>query len=826
MGSNVVLNTWTHLTATLQGNQVKLYVNGKLEAQKTISGFSLNTARPLRIGAGATERNPDYCFPGQVAEVRIWNKARSEAEIQGDMNTSLTGRESGLVGYWPLRDGSATDYSTNGNDGTIYGDPQTAPFEQLQAATITSNTTTQINPNAHHFGKLAEVRIWGISLSDEEIAVNSKTLLSGNEPGLLAYYPMTEAIGNEVRDHSGNDRHGRMQGASWWGCAAPIGNLGHTVMQFDGKNDYVELGDFNPGNTFTVELWVKPETIDKWQCFIGKHTSEGHDIFVLGYYDNSTRIFLRDWSFWIDEVTAGDWFHLAIVIQEKQGRSEVAIYKDGVKRYSGTIDPILGDASGKPWMLGQEWNNTNSDPIKSDFFPGQMAEVRIWETARTSEEIRATMHQRLTGQETGLVGCWPLETIAQGQIPDLTGNHPGIVHEAIMVKDHTLPLGGTALVSGEYSTITVDPTTQRKSSIMRRFFASPALSGGELLTEKRIEQLQLQWIGNAQFAPTLLGYIEGAPPIPSENLTILPDYNGATSVELKMSEDVEFNWNRTQESGLGMSLDVFMGAAMDEYANLIKGTVQAAKQRIGGKGTLDLSYQFLNESNITSSSSNSMTDRLELRGNPEQTIKFPHLGKRFIPKNVGYALVISSLADVFISKLARSGKMVGYQVRPIDGIPPDVNTITFLINPAYTMNGSLDGMTGSSATSDRFFRHVPQMRSQYGSLYPASYYRLQEAYTLKQAIEREDKRRESYFQQFNARLLDESSLNREMASGAEVGSISLQRPEDQADSTLTEEERLAQEEARREQMQEETLKNKKEREAIVKQKQAEIEVND
>jgi len=43
------------------------------------------------------------------------------------------------------------------------------------------------------------------------------------------------------------------------------------------------------------------------------------------------------------------------------------------------------------------------------------------------------------------------------------------------------------------------------------------------------------------------------------------------------------------------------------------------------------------------------------------------------------------------------------------------------------MNGSLDGLTGSNATSDRFFRHVPEMRNQYGSLYPASYYRLQEA---------------------------------------------------------------------------------------------------
>jgi hypothetical protein len=57
------------------------------------------------------------------------------------------------------------------------------------------------------FGKLAEVRIWEVALSEEEIAVNSKFLLSGNEPGLLAYYPMKEATGTEIRDYSQNSRY-------------------------------------------------------------------------------------------------------------------------------------------------------------------------------------------------------------------------------------------------------------------------------------------------------------------------------------------------------------------------------------------------------------------------------------------------------------------------------------------------------------------------------------------------------------------------------------------------------------------------------------------
>lgn len=822
--SNIILNTWTHLAATVQGNQLKLYVNGKLEAEKTVSNYRLNTACPLRIGAGTTEKDPNYLFPGEVAEVRIWNKTRTQAEIERDMTKALTGNEPGLAGYWPLRDGSAQDYSPNSNNGSIKGNPQTVPFDKVQLPATTSNTATttikETNPNANHFGKLAEVRIWGIGLSDEEIAVNSKTVLSGNEPGLLAYYPITEATGNEVRDRSGNNRHGTMQGASWWGCAAPIGNLGHTVMQFDGKNDYIKTNlDAQPSAmpATTWEAWVKPaigtNPIDGgWQMILCTDDG-GWDRFVA-VKDSQFQIShgSQVWSATVAEV--GQWQHIAVVYLAD---GSIKFYKNGREFSYGAKSTIKSTT--KRLELGRS-------PSAQQYFLGQLAEVRIWNLARTPEEIQATMHQYLTGEEAGLVGYWPLNTItpegATSQTPDLTGNHPGTVHEAILAKDNTLPISGDALVSSEYNTITIDPATGRKSAIMRRFFASPALNGAKFLPEKRIEQLQLQWIGNAQFAPTLLGYIEGAPPIPTENLTVQPDYNGATSVELNMSEDVDFSWNRAQDSGLGASAEFFLGGDTEGYAGKFYFN-KALKGRSGFKGSLDFSYQFLNESNITSSSSNSMSDRLELRGTPEQTVKFPHLGKRFIPKNVGYALVISGLADVFITKLSRSGKMVGYDVRPVDGIPPDVNTITFLINPAYTMNGSLDGMTGSSATSDRFFQHVPQMRSQYGSLYPASYYRLQEAYNLKQAIEREDKRRESYFQQFNARLLDETSLSREMEGGAAPESISIEREEDKANTNLSEEEQKAAEEAKMQQMKEQMEADKEKQSAAVKQKRAEID---
>lgn len=807
------ITQWHHYVGTFDGTAIRLFVDGTRVAESNTTGQITADTGVLTIGMDDGSAN---YFNGQIAEVRIWNKARTESEIQSDMAKALIGNEAGLVGYWPLSDGSAKDYSASGLNGTINGTVTTVPFDK-----VLKNSSTAVSRT---FGKLTELRFWNIALSEEEIAVNAKTLLSGNEPGLSAYYPMNEAKGTEIRDYSGNNRHGTLLGANWWGCSAPIGNLGHSVIQFDGINDHLEtpyMAALNP-TQFTLTCWVKVQGgAGTYRSVITSRTASPQKGYMLYATDNNT------WQFWVGNgsswVTAtgssiiqNTWTHLAATYDG----SKMRFYINGA--LVSEVASTYAVNSAMPLRIGA--GITEGNP--QFFFSGQIAEVCIWNKACTQEDLQSFMYKSLTGKETGLVGYWPLNELRpEGSIIkafDLAGTYHCTVREAIVVQDNTLPIGGDALVSTEYNTIGIEPATGKKMAMMRRFFASPTLNGANVLPEKRIEQLQLLWIGNAQFAPTLLGYIEGAPPIPSENLTEQPDYSGATAVELTMSEDVDFSWHRSQESGLGASFDAFIGADVEGYAGL-GWTQKTVDVRAGFKGNLDTSYQFINESNITSSSSLSMTDRLELRGSPEQTPKFPHLGNRFIPKNVGYALVISGLADVFITKLARSSRMIGYQVQPVEGVPPDVNTITFLMNPAYTMQGSLDGMTGSRATSQRFFKHVPQMRSQYGSLYPASYYRLMEAYNLKQQIEQEDKRRESYFAQFNTRLIDELSLARETESGAAPQTIGVAREEDKSSTQMTDEERKAQDKALLEQQQKESAASSKQQSAAAKKKQAEID---
>jgi hypothetical protein len=77
----------------------------------------------MNVYMGYRYYNSNSLFHGKIAEVRIWNIARTQTEIQSDMFTQLSGTETGLVGYWPFDEGSGmivNDHSENENTGYLH----------------------------------------------------------------------------------------------------------------------------------------------------------------------------------------------------------------------------------------------------------------------------------------------------------------------------------------------------------------------------------------------------------------------------------------------------------------------------------------------------------------------------------------------------------------------------------------------------------------------------------------------------------------------------------------------------------------------------------
>ena len=98
-------NTWNHLAAAFDGNAYRIYVNGLLV--HTDTNFVGRMPSPRGVGFIGQRNGADF-FLGRIDEVRLWNVARSGAEVAATMTKRLNGADDGLVGLWRFDEGAGT----------------------------------------------------------------------------------------------------------------------------------------------------------------------------------------------------------------------------------------------------------------------------------------------------------------------------------------------------------------------------------------------------------------------------------------------------------------------------------------------------------------------------------------------------------------------------------------------------------------------------------------------------------------------------------------------------------------------------------------------
>ena len=183
--SAVGLNTWHHVAGVIDGNKnvIKLFIDGTEVGNRDFRrGGFYKSQYPLRIGAYHQKGMDSATFNGQIDEVRIWNVARTEAEIREGMNTKLKGDEPGLVGYWRFdeeTEGYISDISPNGNAGRLVGNTKlvgytrpifaVAGVERLAEAVAAYEKALTLEPTSYElYHQLARVHAEGDRLSEAE----------------------------------------------------------------------------------------------------------------------------------------------------------------------------------------------------------------------------------------------------------------------------------------------------------------------------------------------------------------------------------------------------------------------------------------------------------------------------------------------------------------------------------------------------------------------------------------------------------------------------------------------------------------------------------
>jgi len=127
--TSVTWDEWQHLAVTYNGNALKMYINGiALILADSMAVNLQNSPTPCYLGdIPAYIGNANY--NGSLDELRVWNYARTESEIQSNMNCQLSQAQPGLVAYYRFNQGVAggsngavnilTDLSGDNNNGTL-----------------------------------------------------------------------------------------------------------------------------------------------------------------------------------------------------------------------------------------------------------------------------------------------------------------------------------------------------------------------------------------------------------------------------------------------------------------------------------------------------------------------------------------------------------------------------------------------------------------------------------------------------------------------------------------------------------------------------------
>ena len=163
--------TWMHLAMVISHTEgyVALYrdgAEGNIKYTSDLDSWSVSNGLELTMGATRSgETGYAYFFDGKLADVRVWKKALTQAEVEADMTAEVGADTEGLVAAYDFSGIHGTtlpDISGNGHDGTLHGyAPVSTGDAQLYSVSASGDTNYTGRGN------------------DNEVAVNATVAITG-----------------------------------------------------------------------------------------------------------------------------------------------------------------------------------------------------------------------------------------------------------------------------------------------------------------------------------------------------------------------------------------------------------------------------------------------------------------------------------------------------------------------------------------------------------------------------------------------------------------------------------------------------------------------
>jgi concanavalin A-like lectin/glucanase superfamily protein/Big-like domain-containing protein/K319-like protein len=455
-GNTVVTSSvWHHAAATYDGQTWKLYLDGVLDGTLTLAVPRPPRSDSIQHAGLATALNSTGVaagfFQGVLDEARIWNVARSQADIQSTMNQEITTVPTGLLGRWGMNEGSGlTVYNTVAGavNGTAIGGPTWVPdiIPPLAPQGVSSTAGNGLVTLRWAANSETDLAGYNIYRSTTSPVPTTGTALNGTNPQLTTNFT-DHAAGNGTTYYyvvTALDTSHNQSSASVETSATPQLSAG-SALQFNGSSQYVTFGPAPALGTrsFTLETWfirlatgVPTSTGTGGVTAVplvtkGRAQDEGSNVdmnYFLGI-DGATGVLVADFEEFTGPGPAGQnhpisgvtvipvgnsWHHAAATYDVTTGVWN--LYLDGTLERTATLtgSPVPRWDSIQHAGLATAMNSTG---VVAGFFQGVLDEARIWNYARTQTQIQAGKNIEIASLP-GLIGRWGLNDASGASVAD------------------------------------------------------------------------------------------------------------------------------------------------------------------------------------------------------------------------------------------------------------------------------------------------------------------------------------------------------------------------------------------------------------------------
>lgn len=452
--ASIPYNTWVHVAVTfdpLATNQYALFINGVFQVSGNFTDPTATSTSPtLQIGARAANVTATK-FNGLIDELRIWDYARTEAEISANMDNEFCTLPTGLVSYFKFNEGVA-----GGNNSAITtiadevnpGATNTLVNFSLTSSTFSNFLTGIVDSNDDL------VVIPATSCTDYLWTENNQTYATSGQYDIVLTNSLgcdsvrrldltIHTIDNGITDNANGTLTANMPGVSyqWLDCdnnnsplngmtsqtiivpspgnyAVELNNNGcldtsnclnissipsyiNPAMQFDGSNDFIQT-------TTTGVSGNQARTVEAWVNIPSSNTTSQHTIvdwggltagsrFTTNILNQKLRLEINGAG--VNGTTLlndGLWHHIATTY-DPADNDTVRIYVDGIEE--GKLRMATINTQNVNVTIGTRFDNAN-------YFFGEMDEVRIWSVAKSQAEIVAGMNSPICTVDTDLISLF------------------------------------------------------------------------------------------------------------------------------------------------------------------------------------------------------------------------------------------------------------------------------------------------------------------------------------------------------------------------------------------------------------------------------------